>query len=203
MVFIVLIVAVFLLFRSGALASTTRGSIFGPCSPLSNVFGTAKTPCGRLVNRPLAPGFRWNQGVIPSAPVLQPTLSIQLPAGQGKPGTGLSSAAGSAAPGSGGGGPLNTNATPAPTVIPSYAGLQPRTCATLSCGYPKGQQPYCLLNNCCVQREPCTTLGTSCTVTPYTPPCANAGGACYYNCLPGYCGPAPVCYSNVCYGGCI
>lgn len=207
MTIIILLVVFFLLFKSNAYAGAG-----GPSGIFSGIFGTSRTPCGNLIARAPAPGFRWNQGIIPSTPVIQPSISIQVPnaTGQGRTGAGLSSAQGSTAAGTGGGGNLNTNATPAPTVLPGYAGLQPRSCDTLSCGYPKGQQPLDLLTPC-VQREPTPALGTSDTVTPYTPPGNGSAGACTglcYSfttgvpCLPGYSGPAPVnvpCVPEPCY----
>lgn len=212
MVLAILIIAIVVLFGKNLTAAG------GPLSALSGVFGNSATPPGKAVSKPIVSGFQYNSGVVPSTPIFGrgSGVSINFPTGTGagRQATGLNSAA-SSVPSrtSGSGGNVNTNATPAPTTLPSYAGLQPSVSCCNALGYcndpcspfygsvVKQSQPA--VNQCAVCRCGCKALGTSCNVTPYTPPCANASGACYYNCLPGYCGPAPVCYSGVCYGGCI
>jgi hypothetical protein len=212
MVLAILIIAILVLFGRNLTAAG------GPLSALSGVFGNSATPRGKAVSKPILSGFQYNSGVVPSTPIFGrgSGVSINFPTGTGagRQATGLNSAA-SSVPSkiSGGGGNVNTNATPAPTTLPGYAGLQPSVSCCNALGYcndpcspfygsvVKQDQPA--VNQCTVTREPCTALGTSCCVTPYTPPCSNAGGSCYYacapgGCLPGYCGPAPVCVAASC-----
>jgi hypothetical protein len=164
------------------------------------------TPSNQGSGLQVAPGFR-NPALVGGTPLLT-RVGVTAGAAALKAATAAKTTGGTppsppmiplGSSGSGGGGSYGANTSPAPTPLPGPAGLSlgsMMACMTID---PLTGMLYAC-ENCCQKREPCPAPGGSCCGTPYTPPACGATGACYCAqvCMPGYCGPAPVCVPCCC-----